>query len=305
MERIDLNELIERNRLKCSNGRVADYIPGLSKGMADDLGVYIITNEGKEIYSGDYDKKFTIQSVSKPFILLLALMDNGIDYVFSKVGMEASGDAFNSIVRLETKKEKIPCNPMINAGAITVTSMIKGNSLSEKFERIMEFMRKISENPDLEIDEEIYLGEKDTGHRNRALAYFQKGEGLIEGNVEEILDLYFRQCSINITAKDLSRLGMVLALGGKISTGEQVVPKEYVKIVNSIILTCGMYDGSGEFAVQVGIPSKSGVGGGIVSFIPGKYGIGVFGPALDPKGNSIGGIGLLKDLSEKHEISIF
>jgi glutaminase len=194
---------------------------------------------------------------------------------------------------------------MINVGAIAVSSMIKGENSEDKFRRVLDFFKKISENPGLDYDKEIYLGEKTTGNRNRAMAYFMKNDGIIDGDVEEALDVYFKQCSIRVSAFDLAKIGLFLANDGIIGTGERIISIHTAKIVKSLMITCGMYDGSGEFAVKVGIPSKSGVGGGILAVIPGKMGIGVYGPALDEKGNSIAGVALMEELSKELSLSIF
>ena len=299
-----LYNLILANKSKCKGGKVADYIPGLKNANKEKFGVCIIDRNNKVSYAGDYEEKFTIQSISKPLVLMLAILDNGEDFIFSKIGMEPTGDAFNSIKKLETSLS-MPFNPMINAGAIAVSSMIKGDSLEDKFNRVLKFIKKISENSDLDYDEDIYLGEKITGNRNRSMAYFMKNDGIIEGNVEEALDIYFKQCSILVTAIDLAKIGLFLANNGVTSSGERIVSVHTAKLVKSLMVTCGMYDGSGEFAVKVGIPAKSGVGGGILSLVPGKMGIGVYGPALDPKGNSIGGYALLENLSNLLSLSIF
>jgi len=194
---------------------------------------------------------------------------------------------------------------MINAGAIATTALVKGEDAEDKFRRVLEFFRKICENDTLEIDEEIYMGEKQTGNKNRAMGYFMKGEGYIDGNVEDALDVYFKQCSILVTAEDLARIALFLARGGVLSNGERVVSEYVAKVAKTLMVTCGMYDGSGEFALMVGVPSKSGVGGGICSVVPGRMGVGIFGPSLDKKGNSIGGYSLLKDLSQELSLSIF
>ncbi|MFR4479970.1 MAG: glutaminase A, partial [Fusobacterium sp.] len=252
-----------------------------------------------------YETKFTIQSISKIVALMLAILDNGEEYVFSKVGMEPTGDPFNSITKLETSREKKPYNPLINAGAIAVSSMIKGKDARDKFERLLDFFKKISEDETLDVNYKIYCGESETGNRNRAMGYFLKGEGIIEGNVEDALDIYFKQCSIEVTAKTLAKIGLFLANNGKLSTGEIVITPKIATIVKTLMVTCGMYDSSGEFAVRAGIPSKSGVGGGILSVVPGKMGIGVYGPSLDKKGNSIAGVALLEDLSSELNLTIF
>ncbi|MGL4402186.1 MAG: glutaminase A [Fusobacteriaceae bacterium] len=300
-----LETVINYHKYQTLHGSVANYIPGLSKANREHLGICLINDDGC-FSAGDTEVKFTIQSVSKPLSLMLAILDNGIEYVFSKVGMEPTGDAFNSIVKLETATTmKKPFNPMINAGAIEICSMIKGETAEVRFARILDFFRKISENPCLDINQEIYEGEKLTGNRNRAMGYLLKAEGLIEGDVEDALDIYFKQCSIEVTATDLAKFSMFLARNGITSNGERVVSEHVCKIIKTLMVTCGMYDGSGEYAVKVGIPSKSGVGGGIMAVVPGKMGIGVFGPSLDTKGNSIAGISVLADLASRLDLSIF
>lgn len=300
-----LNRLVKKNISETKLGTVASYIPELDKAKKDALGIYIIDNEGNEYFSGDYETKFTIQSISKIVALMLGILDNGEEYVFSKVGMEPTGDPFNSITKLETSRERKPYNPLINAGAIAVSSMIKGKDARDRFERLLDFFKKISEDETLDVNYKIYCGESETGNRNRAMGYFLKGEGIIEGNVEDALDIYFKQCSIEVTAKTLAKIGLFLANNGKLSTGEIVITPKIATIVKTLMVTCGMYDSSGEFAVRAGIPSKSGVGGGILSVVPGKMGIGVYGPSLDKKGNSIAGVALLEDLSTELNLTIF
>ena len=292
-----LDKLVKKNLPKVKLGTVANYIPELDKAKKDALGIYIITNEGSEYFSGDWNTKFTIQSISKIVTLMLAIIDNGEEYVFSKVGMEPTGDPFNSIKKLETSSRKKPYNPFINAGAIAIASMIKGKDIIEKFQRLLNFFRKISEDETLDVNYKIYCGESETGNKNRAMGYFLKDEGIIEGSVEEALDIYFKQCSIEVTTKTLAKIALFIANNGIMSTGESVLTPRIATIIKTLMVTCGMYDSSGEFAIKVGIPSKSGVGGGILSVVPGKMGIGIYGPSLDRKGNSIAGISLLEDLS--------
>lgn len=301
-----LKSIIDNNLKYTEQGKVASYIPELSKANPSDLGIYVTTLDGKEFFAGEFDKKFSIQSISKVISLMLAILQNGTRTVFSKVGMEPTGDSFNSIVSLEVKNPQKPFNPMINAGAIATTALITGNSSEEKLEKLLEFTRKITGNPDITYNNEVYLSEKATGNRNRALAYFMKSSGLIEGDVEEILDLYFRQCAIEGTCKDIARIGAMLANDGILPwSGERVISREVSRIVKTIMVTCGMYDASGEFAVHIGIPAKSGVGGGIMASVPRRMGIGVFGPSLDAKGNSIAGIQVLQELSHELDLSIF
>ena len=295
-----------QNKEYGNDGKLASYIPALLEANPNDLGVAIVDIEGRKYYAGQCEKNFTIQSISKVVSLILALGDNGRTNVFKRVDVEPTGDGFNSIVNLETKDKKRPYNPMINAGAIATTSLIYGEDGEDKLERIIKFMRKATNNPNISINEEVYVSERRTGDRNRALAYFMKSNGMLQGDVEEILELYFRQCSIEANAIDLAMFGSVLANDGVTPwNGERLMSRETCRIVKTIMVTCGMYDASGEFAVHIGIPAKSGVGGGILATVPRRMGIGVYGPALDKKGNSLAGIHVLKDLSEELDLSIF
>lgn len=301
-----LDELVEQFKRCTTNGKVANYIPELGKTDPSLLGVSLLDRDGQMYHSGDYQQLFTMQSISKPIVLLLALMDTGEERVFSKVGKEPTGDPFNSIVRLETFNEHKPLNPMINAGAISVSGLVAGKNADEKVARILAFIRKIAHNPSISINQDVYQSELKTGHRNRSMAYFLKDFGNIEGDVDETLDVYFKQCSIEVTTMDLAYIGALLANNGKdIITGEQIFPIRFGHIVKSYMATCGMYDGSGEFAINVGIPAKSGVGGGIMCSVLNRMGIGVFGPALDRKGNSYAGLKILESLSNKLDLSIY
>ncbi len=287
-------------------GEVAFYIPALKSAPTGILGITICDIENKIIKAGDSDYKFTLQSISKVLTLLLALKDHGSDNVFRRVGMEPTGDPFNSIVKLETLKPTKPLNPMINAGAIAICDLVNGKNPEEKFNRIKNFIRKLANNIEIDIDNKIYQSEKDTGNRNKALAYFLKDAGVIRGDVEETLDIYYKQCALKVSCSDLSSIGAFLANAGKKpEDGEQLILPEYCKIANAFMVTCGLYDGSGEFAIKVGIPAKSGVSGGILASVPAKLGIGVIGPELDNKGNSIAGIELLKRISKNWKLSIF
>lgn len=302
-----LATLVDKNKVYGKQGKLASYIPALLEADPENLGICVVElSSGREFYAGECDKKFTIQSISKVVTLILALGDNGRQNVFRKVNVEPTGMGFNSIVNLEVRDQNRPYNPMINAGAIVTTSLIYGKSKEEKFERIIEFMRRATNNPNISVNEEVYECEKRTGDRNRSLAYFMKSNKIIEGDVEDILDIYFRQCSIEVTARDLARFGAVLANDGIAPwNGQRLMSRDVCRIVKTIMVTCGMYDASGEFAVEVGVPAKSGVGGGILATVPRSYGIGIYGPALDKKGNSIAGIRLIKDLAEELDLSIF
>lgn len=304
--KILLESVVDNNRKWTKYGEVASYIPELARAQRDNLGICVYTTDNDEFLAGDHETKFTIQSISKIVALMLALMDNGEEYVFEKVGVEPTADSFNSIVSLETKNFHRPLNPMINSGAIAVISMIGGDSRYEAIERILRFIRKIAGNDEININEEVYLSEKETGNRNRALAYFMKSTGIIEGDVEEVLDVYFKMCSIEVSVRDIAKIGATLANDGILPwSKEKVVPMKISRIVKTIMVTCGMYDASGDFAVSVGVPSKSGVGGGILASVPNRMGIGVIGPSLDKKGNSIAGIKVMEEMSSRLDLSIF
>lgn len=301
----ELATYIKESRKICSKGKVANYIPALGRMNKKDLGVCIALENGELYSAGDDKVKFSIQSVSKPFVMLLALKDRGREKVLEKVGLESTGDGFNSVVRLETSDNHKPFNPMINAGAIAITSMIKGKDIEERFDRLINFIRLIAENEDIHLNEEIFESENKTGNRNRSLAFFLEGEGFLMTPPVEALELYFKQCSIEVTTVDLAKMGLFLARGGVLSDGTRVVSEEDARLVRSIIASCGLYDESGEFACKVGVPAKSGVGGGIMCAIKGQMGIGVFGPALDSKGNSIAGMAILEKLTKNHDLSIY
>lgn len=302
-----LEELMEECGPYTAQGRLADYIPELSKGDVNDLGIYVMRSDGKHYQAGSYNKPFTIQSVIKPILLLLALMDNGTDVVRSHVGVEATGKPFDAINVTDQQLLSDHLNPMVNMGAIAMCSLIHGASYEERFQRLLELTRTLAGDPEIGLDEPVYLSEKRTGHKNRALAFLLKSCGLIQDDdVEELLDCYFKACSISVNSKNLARMGFVLANRGKLpQTDERIFPSRYAHYVNAILMTCGMYDGSGDFAVRVGVPAKSGVGGGIMAVVPTRMGIGIFSPGLDSKGNSVAGIQVLERLSKRMYLSIF
>jgi len=219
--------------------------------------------------------------------------------------MDPTPDPFNSIMRLEMHQVHRPYNPVVNAGAIAVVSLLPRENGRARGNAVLELARRLMGNPELGVNERIFESERDTGHRNRALAYYMKSTGTLEGDVEDVLEGYFRQCSIEASVKDLAVLGATLATGGiNPVTGERILASRTCRIIRALMVTCGMYDGSGEFALRVGIPAKSGVGGGIVAVVPGRMGIGVCGPALDSKGNSLCGMKLLEDLSRELKLRV-
>lgn len=301
-----LNDYVKKCKVYIPMGRTVSYIPALTDKKTDILGVAVCDLSSAMQLAGDVKYKFTLQSISKVFTLLLALQDCGPEAVFHRVGMEPTGDPFNSIIKLETTSRAKPLNPLINAGAIAVCDLIKGNSPEHKVQRIKEFIAVMTNNVTLEIDSEVYESEKKFGHRNRSLAYFLKDLKLLTGTVEEVLEVYFRQCAILVTCKDLAVAGAVLVNGGKqLGRGRSIIAPKHCQIVSALMATCGLYDGSGEFAIKAGFPAKSGVSGGIMAIVPKEMGIGVIGPALNEKGNSIAGIKLLEMISEKWRLSIY
>lgn len=305
MEKL-LEQLIRECAPYSQKGVTASYIPELSKMNADLLGIYIVSSEGKHYFAGDYMNAFTMQSIVKPILLLQALLDNGIDLVSSRVGVEATGKPFDAINVSDQHLDSHHLNPMVNMGAIVMCTLIHGNTYQEKFARILKLTRELSGNPNIDMDEAVYLSEKAHGSKNRALAYLLKSYGMLDDDVEDVLDCYFRTCSISVSCKDLANIGYVLANRGRRPvTNDRLVPGEYAQYVNAILMTCGMYDASGEFALRVGVPAKSGVGGGIMAIVPTRMGIGIFSPALDLKGNSIAGIQMLERLSRSLYLSIF
>ena len=301
MEQV-LIKAIEASRGKTAEGKVATYIPELGKGNPDHLGVCVFTRSGRRVVSGDTKVRFSIQSISKVISLGMALEVCGFDDVFRNVGMEPSGDAFNSLLKLE-KADSTPHNPMINAGAIVIASYLASRI---SFEEMLEVARTICLDPDIVLDECIYQSEMSNISRNRAIAYLLDSKGYIEGDVEQALSFYVKMCSLSVTAESLAGLALVLANDGVTpENGQRLLKAQTVKVVKTIMLTCGMYDGSGEFAVRVGIPSKSGVGGGLIAVVDGRMGIGIFGPSLDAKGNSIAGVAILEYLSNEMGFHMF
>lgn len=279
-----------------SDGALADYIPELTRADPAEFGLTVSSADGFLYESGDSAAEFTIQSISKPFTYALALDLAGLDAVDARIGVEPSGDAFNEIS--VDARTKIPKNPMINAGAIAAVSLIPGHGADERFDRIRDFYSAFAGRP-LDIDEDVYRSEKTTGTRNRAIAYMLTSFGVLE-DPDEILDVYFRQCSLKVTSVDLARMAATLARGGiSPQTGRRITSARVVRRTLSVMVTCGMYDGTGDWVSAVGMPAKSGVGGGIAAVLPGQLGIGVYSPLLDARGNSVRGVLLCRALSER------
>ncbi|MEI5906027.1 glutaminase A [Bacillus spongiae] len=302
----ELTKLVEQARPFVKYGKVADYIPALKESNPDDLSVSICYLDGTRFFAGDYVKKFTLQSISKVIALAYVLIENGPNEVFSNVGMEPTGDPFNSIVKLETSNPSKPLNPMINAGALAVTNMFKGEDHYEKWEGFIQFVQSLLGIEEVSWNENVALSEFNTAFLNRSLGFFMKQYEIIHGDIEELLFLYTKQCAIEINCSQLATIGAVFANEGKDPVTQEVkVPSDVARICKTFMVTCGMYNASGEFATKVGIPAKSGVSGGIMGAVPHKCGIGVFGPALDEKGNSIAGLNLVQLMSDRYQWSIF
>ncbi len=277
-----------------SDGTLADYIPQLAAVDPTGFGLTLSSADGYLYESGDARTEFTIQSVSKPFTYALALDQAGLDAVDARIGVEPSGDAFNEISVDE--RTRTPKNPMINAGAIAAVSLIPGNTPDERFTRIQDFYSACAGRP-LELDEDIYRSEQATGNRNRAIAYMLASFGVLD-EPDEVLDVYFRQCSLRVTSVDLARMSATLARGGvNPKTGRRVTTPQVVQRTLSVMVTCGMYNGAGDWVSAVGMPAKSGVGGGIAAVLPGQLGIGVYSPLLDSRGNSVRGVLVCRALS--------
>ncbi|WP_117170734.1 glutaminase A [Paraliobacillus sediminis] len=302
----ELEVLVEEARNYTQYGKVADYIPALGKANPTDLSIAINYPDGRCVSAGDVQKKFTLQSISKVISLAFVLMERGPSEVFENVGMEPTGDPFNSIAKLEKMIPAKPLNPMINAGALVVTHMLKGNTVEDRFQRLLSFIQELADDSTISYSEEIAHSEFETADLNRALCYFLKQHKRLDGDVDDLIRLYTKQCAVEMNCLDLARIGLVFAMNGfDPQTNKQIIPQNVARICKTFMVTCGMYNASGEFAMKIGIPAKSGVAGGIMGATPGRFGIGIFGPALDEKGNSIAGIHLLEMLSKKYSLSMF
>ena len=285
-------------------GAVADYIPALARISPAKFGIALVTPEGEIHTAGDADEAFSIQSISKVFTLTLALGKAGDD-LWQRVGREPSGSAFNSIVQLETE-HGIPRNPLINAGAVVVSDIVLGASdPREAIGGVLRFIRFLADDESIQIDSEVANSEAVTGFRNIALANYMRSFGNMN-RVEEALKLYFHQCALALSCRQLALSGRYLMLGGKHPrTGESVISAARARRINALMMMCGHYDGSGEFAYRVGFPGKSGVGGGILAVVPGKASIAVWSPGLNARGNSQLGSLALERLADATGWSVF
>jgi glutaminase len=300
-----VEDVVEEMRARTDRGEVATYIPELARVDPKAFGLVLVDAAGNVAAGGDCEVPFSIQSISKVFTLTLALGKIG-DGLWCRVGREPSGSPFNSIVQLEYERGR-PRNPFINAGAIAVTDVIlSGHRPREALGEILRFVRFLADDSSIGIDESVAASEQRTGFRNRALANYMKSFGVLDNPVDLTLGVYFHHCAIAMSCRQLAMAGRYLAQFGRHpSTGMQVVQPERARRINAVMLTCGHYDGSGEFAYRVGLPAKSGVGGGILAIAPGKASIAVWSPGLDSAGNSHLGQVALEKLAARLGWSIF
>jgi glutaminase len=299
-----LDEISEEVQPVIPQGRVADYIPKLAAVPKEKFGMAVQTLEGDLYTTGDTNENFSIQSISKAYTLTLALQFIGEKRLWKRVGREPSGNPFNSLVQLEYENG-IPRNPFINAGAMVIVDIILSNT-NNPGQILLDFVRQRSNNPSIQFDTEVAASEKEAGFRNAALANFLKSYDNLDNKVDDVLKTYFLQCSLSMNCVDLAKSFMMLANHGLSPwSGKQILNQSQAKRINSLMLTCGTYDAVGDFVYRVGMPGKSGVGGGIAAFIPGKLTIGVWSPGLNPNGNSLAGTLALEMFTTKTGMSIF
>jgi glutaminase len=277
-------------------GKNADYIPALAKVNPSLFGIALVTVDGKVYTAGDVSSEVSIQSISKAFVMARVIQDSGEKVIKEGVGVDATGQAFNSIVAIEQNKGK-EMNPMVNPGAITTTSLMKGDTPDQIWSNILGTLSDFAGRT-LSVNEEVYKSESESNERNQAIAELMKAYELLHGDPKQATDLYTRQCSVNVNAKDLAIMGATLANGGRNpATHKQVIDPPHVPGVLAVMATAGLYDDSGKWLFSTGLPAKSGVGGGIVAVAPGKFGIAVVSPPLDPVGNSVRAQNAIRDIS--------
>jgi glutaminase len=297
-----LDQIHEEIRPLLGRGRVADYIPPLAAVSAERFGMCVRTVEGEVFATGEAQERFSVQSIAKVFALTLAMRLEG-DAIWRRVGREPSGTAFNSLVQLEVERG-IPRNPLINAGALVVIDAILDHTPAGE-DLVLDFVRRAAANPSIGYDLKVAEAERATGHRNRAVAHFLRSFGNLHNDADRVLDAYFRLCSISMSCEELAAAFLYLASGGRSPAGEEIATPRQAKRVNAVMLTCGVYDEAGDYAYRVGLPAKSGVGGGVVAVMPGNFVAAVWSPGLSPKGNSLAGTMALELLTTKTALSIF
>ncbi|MCS6113456.1 glutaminase B [Shewanella baltica] len=298
-----LEEVVEKVRPLLGQGKVADYIPALASVDAGKLGIAVTTVDGETLGAGDYLEPFSIQSISKVFSLTLALTLYEEAEIWSRVGKEPSGHSFNSLVQVELERGK-PRNPFINAGALVIADLLQSRLGAPKH-RMLELVRQLSQNDKVSFDKQVADSEYQHSARNAAIAYLMKSFGNFQGDVDTVLRTYFHYCALKMNCADLSKAMLYLANRGKSITGIELISQVQTRQLNALLATSGLYDGAGEFAYRVGMPGKSGVGGGIIAVIPGELSICVWSPELDGNGNSLAGTAMLEHLSQRLGRSIF
>ena len=301
-----LDEIMQEIEQYRGDGKVADYIPALGSVDADQFAMSVTMVDGCSYHVGGTDTKFSIQSISKVFTFTKALSLYG-EKLYSRVGKEPSGDPFNSLVQLEYENG-IPRNPFINAGAILITDILLSHygDSSDAFEHIMGLIHKVTDDTSITFDDVVYQSEYEYGHRNLALANLMKSFGNIDNNIESVVRTYSKHCSVSMSTAELSRSMLYLANHGTDPlTNQEILTSPQAKRVKAVMLTCGHYDASGDFAFRVGLPGKSGVGGGIVAIVPDMMSIAVFSPRLNSWGNSLAGTKALELFTTKSGLSIF
>lgn len=297
-------EEIGQDVLSIQDGALASYIPELANVNPQQFAMAVVTVGGECVSFGDDQSLFTLQSTSKPFTYGLALEEHGEAFVHSRIGVEPSGEAFNSIIELEKKTHR-PFNPMINSGAIAVANMIQDKANIQREQRVLNLFSELSGRK-LDYNHEVFLSEKKTAHRNRAIAHLLRHFEVIGDDIEESLDLYFKQCSINANAKDLAAMAATLANNGiQPLTQKRIYKEENITRMISLMFTCGMYDSAGTWAYTVGIPAKSGVSGALFGVVPGKMGIACFSPLIDGHGHSLRGVYAMREFAKKLGLNIF
>ncbi|SHO55636.1 glutaminase B [Vibrio quintilis] len=299
-----LTQILDEVRPLIGQGKVADYIPALAGVSSEKLGLAIFTNQGELFAAGDAGEEFSIQSISKVFNLTLAMSLYSQDEIWSKVRKEPSGHAFNSMIQLEVE-QGIPRNPFINAGAIVVADLLQSR-LSSPRQRLLDYVRCLSDDCDVIYDEVVAESEMKHGDRNAAIAYLMRAFGNFDNPVMPVLDTYFHACALKMSCIQLAKSFSYLANQGiSVQSGKRIVSPVEAKQINALLATCGLYDEAGEFAYRVGMPGKSGVGGGIIAIVPGEMTIAVWSPELNASGNSLAGTQALEVLSGKIGRSIF
>ncbi|MEU5048469.1 glutaminase [Streptomyces sp. NPDC021096] len=297
-----LEEVAAFARPLIGRGQVADYIPALAEVDTTRFGMAVADIDGGVYGVGDWEQPFSVQSISKAFSLALVLAEGG-DRIWDRVGTEPSGNPFNSLVQLEYE-HGIPRNPFINAGALVVTDRLQ-TLTGDASTTMLEFLRAESGNPEVSFDASVAKSESEHGDRNAALAHFMASYGNLDNPVPTVLEHYFWQCSIEMSCRDLALASGFLARHGLRTDGTRLLPRREAKQINAVMLTCGTYDAAGDFAYRVGLPGKSGVGGGIVAVIPGRCTLCVWSPGLDSRGNSVAGVAALDHFTTLTGWSVF